>query len=39
MNVHRGALAGDSNRNDNVRAKRYVAMYTINPAITHGMAE
>jgi len=38
MKVQRGALAGDSDRNDNVRAKRYVAKYTINPAITHGMA-
>jgi len=33
-----GALPGDSNGNDNSRAKRYVAKYTINPAITHGMA-
>jgi urease subunit alpha len=32
-----GSLAGDSNGNDNSRAKRYVAKYTINPAITHGM--
>src|SRR6266849_3049563 len=38
MKVQRGALAGDSNGNDNARAKRYVAKYTINPAITHGMA-
>ncbi|MGG6294273.1 urease subunit alpha [Leptolyngbya sp. AN02str] len=38
MKVQRGALAGDSNRNDNTRAKRYVAKYTINPAITHGIA-
>jgi urease subunit alpha len=38
MKVQRGALAGDSPRNDNQRAKRYVAKYTINPAITHGMA-
>jgi urease subunit alpha len=38
MKVQRGALAGDSSRNDNARAKRYVAKYTINPAITHGMA-
>jgi urease subunit alpha len=36
--VQRGALTGDSMRNDNTRAKRYVAKYTINPAVTHGMA-
>jgi urease subunit alpha len=33
-----GSLPGDSQGNDNARAKRYVAKYTINPAITHGMA-
>jgi len=38
MKVQRGPLAGDSGCNDNARAKRYVAKYTINPAITHGMA-
>jgi urease subunit alpha len=38
MKVQRGPLSGDSSRNDNARAKRYVAKYTINPAITHGMA-
>ena len=38
MKVQRGPLAGDSSRNDNLRAKRYVAKYTINPAITHGIA-
>jgi urease subunit alpha len=38
MKVQRGQLGGDSPRNDNQRAKRYVAKYTINPAITHGMA-
>jgi len=37
--VQRGALSEDSDRNDNLRAKRYVAKYTINPAITHGIAE
>ncbi|OZI19534.1 urease subunit alpha [Bordetella genomosp. 9] len=37
MKVQRGALPGDG-RADNARAKRYVAKYTINPAITHGMA-
>jgi urease subunit alpha len=38
MKVQRGALAQDSSRNDNVRVRRYVAKYTINPAITHGIA-
>ncbi len=38
MKVQCGPLAEDSPRNDNHRAKRYVAKYTINPAITHGMA-
>ncbi|KGS72699.1 urease subunit alpha [Burkholderia pseudomallei] len=38
MKVQRGALTGDGARNDNFRAKRYVAKYTINPALTHGIA-
>ncbi len=38
MKVQRGPLAQDSERNDNFRAKRYVAKYTINPAIAHGIA-
>ncbi|HZC35951.1 MAG TPA: urease subunit alpha [Chthoniobacterales bacterium] len=38
MKVQRGALRGDSARHDNFRVKRYVAKYTINPAITHGIA-
>ncbi|WP_317201647.1 urease subunit alpha [Janthinobacterium sp.] len=38
MKVQRGALAPDSSRNDNFRAKRYIAKYTINPAITHGVS-
>ena len=38
MKDQRGALAADSDRNDNTRAKRYIAKYTINPAITHGIA-
>jgi urease subunit alpha len=38
MKVQRGPLPGDSARSDNARAKRYVAKYTINPAITHGLA-
>ncbi|ANN72918.1 urease subunit alpha [Bordetella bronchialis] len=37
MKVQRGALPGDG-RADNARAKRYIAKYTINPALTHGMA-
>ncbi len=39
MKVQFGALKGDSARNDNERVKRYVAKYTINPAITHGIAQ
>ena len=38
MKVQRGALESDSKRSDNFRAKRYVAKYTINPALTHGIA-
>ena len=38
MKTQRGALAGDPDRNDNHRVKRYVAKYTINPAIAQGMA-
>jgi urease subunit alpha len=38
MKVQRGALAEDSAENDNFRVKRYVAKYTINPAIAHGIA-
>jgi urease subunit alpha len=38
MKVQRGALAGDPAGHDNLRARRYVAKYTINPAITHGIA-
>ncbi len=34
-----GALAGERGDNDNLRARRYVAKYTINPAIAHGVAE
>ncbi len=37
MKVQRGALTGDTARHDNTRAKRYIAKYTINPAITHGI--
>jgi urease subunit alpha len=38
MKVQRGALAGDTARNDNARVKRYVAKYTINPALANGIA-
>jgi urease subunit alpha len=38
MKLQRGALAGDSACADNLRARRYIAKYTINPAITHGIA-
>ncbi|NEO87121.1 MAG: urease subunit alpha [Spirulina sp. SIO3F2] len=38
MKVQFGPLPEDSDRHDNHRAKRYVAKYTINPAITHGIA-
>ncbi|WP_457572164.1 urease subunit alpha [Desulfovulcanus sp.] len=38
MKVQRGPLPEDSERNDNFRAKRYVAKYTINPAIAHGIS-
>ncbi|MBI1368606.1 MAG: urease subunit alpha [Planctomycetes bacterium] len=37
MKDQRGALAGDPAEHDNARIKRYVAKYTINPAIAHGM--
>jgi len=38
MKAQRGALPGDSERNDNVRVKRYIAKLSINPALTHGIA-
>src|SRR5258708_32268257 len=38
MKTQRGALPEDSAKNDNFRARRYVAKYTINPAIAHGIA-
>jgi urease subunit alpha len=38
MKLQRGTLAEDSARHDNFRVKRYVAKYTINPAIAHGIA-
>jgi urease subunit alpha len=39
MKQERGPLPEDNERNDNFRVKRYIAKYTINPAITHGVAE
>jgi urease subunit alpha len=38
MKAQRGSLPGDTARHDNHRVKRYVAKYTINPALSHGMA-
>jgi urease subunit alpha len=38
MKVQRGSLPGDTATRDNLRARRYVAKYTINPAIAHGIA-
>lgn len=39
MKAQRGPLDGDSEHNDNNRIKRYVAKYTINPAIAHGVGD
>jgi len=38
MKVRRGPLAPDSSYSDNFRVKRYIAKYTLNPALTHGIA-
>ncbi|MEK7736415.1 MAG: amidohydrolase family protein, partial [Pseudomonadota bacterium] len=38
MKKQRGSLPGEKGDNDNKRVKRYIAKYTINPAITHGIA-
>ncbi len=38
MKVQRGRLAEEQGANDNLRARRYVAKYTINPAIAHGLS-
>jgi urease subunit alpha len=38
MKAQRGTLPEDNARNDNFRAKRYIAKYTINPAIAHGIS-
>ena len=37
MKVQRGPLSEDNEKSDNFRARRYIAKYTINPAITHGI--
>ncbi len=39
MKVQRGSLAEDPGEHDNARIKRYVAKYTINPALAHGIAD
>jgi urease subunit alpha len=39
MKRQRGPLPDDNDRADNFRVKRYIAKYTINPALTHGLAE
>ncbi len=39
MKKQRGALAEETGDNDNHRVKRYIAKYTINPALTHGIAQ
>ena len=38
MRKQRGRLAGETGDNDNLRVRRYIAKYTINPAIAHGMS-
>jgi len=38
MKLQRGALPGDGPRNDNARIKRYIAKYTINPAVAQGLS-
>ena len=39
MKVQRGRLAEEQGDNDNLRVKRYIAKYTINPAIAHGLSK
>jgi urease subunit alpha len=39
MKVQRGPLPGETGDNDNFRARRYVAKYTINPAVAHGVSK
>ena len=38
MKAQRGLLSGDTDRHDNARVKRYIAKYTINPSIAHGIS-
>lgn len=38
MKAQRGLLTGDTDRHDNARVKRYIAKYTINPSIAHGIS-
>jgi urease subunit alpha len=38
MKAQRGLLLGDTDRHDNARVKRYIAKYTINPSIAHGIS-
>ena len=38
MKLQRGKLPGDSERHDNFRVKRYIAKYTLNPALAHGIS-
>jgi urease subunit alpha len=38
MKLQRGSLEGDPKQHDNLRARRYIAKYTINPALAHGIA-
>ncbi len=38
MKVQRGRLDGETGANDNLRARRYIAKYTINPAVAHGLS-
>ena len=38
MKIQRGSLSPDPSQHDNFRAKRYISKYTINPAISHGIA-
>ncbi|MCU0817465.1 MAG: urease subunit alpha [Cypionkella sp.] len=39
MKVQRGRMEGEQGANDNLRVRRYIAKYTINPAIVHGVAD
>jgi urease subunit alpha len=39
MKVQRGSLGGDPSDHDNFRVRRYIAKYTINPAIAHGISD